>query len=50
MTFEETLRTELIKTYIETYGADRWSNMTEEERTETLGHLLGSFLTVAKRR
>lgn len=50
MTFKETLRTELIKAYIENYGADRWNNMTEEERTETLGQLLGSFLTVAKRR
>lgn len=49
-TFEETLRVELIKAYIETYGADAWNNKTETEKSETLHKLLGSFLTVAKRK
>lgn len=50
MTFENTLKTELIKAYTDTYGADAWNRMTEQERSNTLHELLGSFLTVVKNR
>lgn len=50
MTFENTLKAELIKAYTDTYGADAWNRMTEQERSNTLHELLGSFLTVVKNR
>lgn len=50
MTFEQVMTQELIKAYVEAYGADAWNGQTEEQKQETLHELLGSFLTVAKRR
>ena len=50
MKFEETLRTELIKAYISEYGETAWASKTEQEKSETLHELLGSFLAVAARR
>ena len=50
MRFEETLRNELIKAYVETFGLDSWNNKNEIEKSETLHELLGSFLAVAKQR
>lgn len=47
--FEGIMKEMLINTYIEAYGADAWNNQTEEEKSNTLHELLGSFLTVAKR-
>lgn len=47
---EEMMRTILVNTYIEAYGAEAWESKTAEEKSETLHELLGSFLTVAKRR
>lgn len=48
--FENTLKESLIRTYVETFGQDAWTEKTEEQKTETLHELLGSFLTVAKKR
>ena len=50
MTFEETLRIELIKAYINEYGETAWTSKTEEEKGKTLHELLGSLLAVAARR
>ena len=50
MTFEQILAQELIKAYVSEYGADAWNSNSEEEKSATLHELLGSFLTVAKRR
>lgn len=47
--FEATLKEALINVYVEAYGLDAWTGKTEEQKTETLHELLGSFLTVAKR-
>lgn len=49
MTFETTLKNELVKAYTEAYGRQAWENKTEEEKQQTLGELLRSFLTVSKR-
>lgn len=49
MKFEEVIRTELIKAYVEAYGMEAWETKTAEEQQETLHELLGSFLTVARR-
>lgn len=48
--FAETMRVELIKAYIAEYGFESWQGKSEEEKSATLHELLGSFLTVAKRR
>ena len=50
MTFEKVFVNELVKAYIEAYGVDSWNAKTEEEKSETIHELLGSFLTVAKKR
>ena len=50
MTFEQVMKQALIEAYISEYGAEAWNNQTEAEKSETLHKLLGSFLTVAKRR
>ena len=50
MTFEQVLAQELIKAFVSEYGADAWNSKSEEEKSATLHELLGSFLTVAKRR
>lgn len=50
MNFEEVLKQEMIKAYVAKYGVDSWVNKTEEEKSDTLHKLLGSFLTVAKRK
>lgn len=49
MTFEQVLAQELIKAYVNEYGADAWNGKSDEEKSATLHELLGSFLTVAKR-
>ncbi len=50
MTFEETLRVMLIKTYIDAYGFEAWDGKSDAEKTETLHELLGSFLAAARKR
>ncbi len=47
--FEETLKNELIKVYIDAYGTEAWTSQSAQEKSQTLHEILGSFLTVAKR-
>lgn len=47
--FEQTMKEELIKAYVEEYGPEAWNTKTETEKTITLHELFTSFLTVAKR-
>lgn len=44
---EQVLRSELIKAYIEAYGAEAWNRQTDEEKGQTLHNLFMSFLKVA---
>ena len=46
---EKVLKQEFIRAYVEEYGAAAWEAKTEEEKSQTLHELLGSFLTVARR-
>jgi len=48
--FEKVLKNELIKAYVEAYGAQAWESKTDAEKSETLHELLGSFLAVARRK
>lgn len=48
--FEKAMKNALIGAYIEAYGDNAWNSKSEEEKQETLHELLGSFLTVAKRK
>lgn len=49
MTFEETLKRELIKAYIEAYGAESWTAKTDVEKSETLHDLLVAFLRAGRK-
>jgi len=46
--YEKVMANALIEVYVKAYGAESWDSKSEEEKTETLHELLGSFLTVAK--
>lgn len=48
--FEKAMANALIQAYVNAYGEEAWESKTEEEKTETLHNLLGSFLTVVKSR
>jgi len=49
MAFEKILKQELIKVYVEEYGADSWTMKTAEEKSETLHELLIAFLGAARK-
>ena len=48
--FEKGMANALIQAYVNAYGEEAWESKTEEEKTEILHNLLGSFLTVVKSR